>query len=185
MHQTYKANTKKYFDTKSDQHIDLFQIRSTPLGPGLPCPATLLFNNPIRGIMPTINILLISVNNSHEHYNALVKRQTQKRNHDTSRNYALIPIGFTLAVQKNVGLWTHCTIVGKGDHNHNDISCTICIMKTEWLITRKNEDVKPTQITAAQYLQDHLDKNSDRPLEDILKQIEKQTPMNHTYTQTF
>ena len=43
--------------------------------------------------------------------------------------------------------------------------------------------MKPTQITAEQYLQDQLDKHIvTDPLEDILKQIEKQTPMNYTYT---
>ena len=40
-----------------------------------------------------------------------------------------------------------------------------------------------TWITAKQYLWDQLNKHivSD-PLEDILKQIEQQTPINHTYT---
>ena len=54
MYQTYKANTQKCFDTSSDPHIALMQIRSTPLGQGLPSPATLLFNHPVRG-MPIIN----------------------------------------------------------------------------------------------------------------------------------
>ena len=43
--------------------------------------------------------------------------------------------------------------------------------------------MKSTQITAEQYLCDQLGKHIvTDPLEDILKQIEKQTPMNHTYT---
>ena len=33
MYQTYKANAQKCLDTKSDLHIALSQIRSTPLGP--------------------------------------------------------------------------------------------------------------------------------------------------------
>ena len=50
--------------------------------------------------MPTINRLPIGVNNDDEHYQALVKRQTKiDKNHDTSRNYAFIPIGPTVAVQ--------------------------------------------------------------------------------------
>ena len=63
MHQSYKGNTKKCLDTKSDLHITLLQIRSTPLGPELPSPATLLFNHCIGGIMPTINRPLIGLNN--------------------------------------------------------------------------------------------------------------------------
>ena len=50
--------------------------------------------------MPTINKLPIGVNNDDEHYKALVKRQTKNdKNHDTSRNYAVIPIGSTVAAQ--------------------------------------------------------------------------------------
>ena len=47
--------TLKCFDTKSDPHISLLLIRSTPLRSGLPSPTTLLFNCLIRGIKPTIN----------------------------------------------------------------------------------------------------------------------------------
>ena len=75
MDQTYKAIAQKCFDTKSDPHTVLLQIRSTPLGPGLPSPATLLFNHTIKGIMSTINRPPTGVNNSDEHYEALVKKQ--------------------------------------------------------------------------------------------------------------
>ena len=43
--------------------------------------------------------------------------------------------------------------------------------------------MKPAQITAEQYPQDQLDKHIvTDPLEDILKQTEKQTTINHTCT---
>ena len=42
-----KHTFKKYIDTKSDIHKALLQITSTPLRPGLPGPAMLLFNHPI------------------------------------------------------------------------------------------------------------------------------------------
>ena len=77
MFQTYTANAQKCLDTKSDPHKALLQIRSTPLGPGLPYCTTLLFNHPIRGIMSTINIPPIGLNNDDEHYEALIKRQTK------------------------------------------------------------------------------------------------------------
>ena len=59
-------------------HIAYLQIRSTPLWSGLPSPATLLFNHPIRGIMPIHSRLLISTNNDDQCYEILVKRQTKK-----------------------------------------------------------------------------------------------------------
>ena len=49
-----KQTCRKCFDTKSDPHIDLLQIRSIPSGPGLPNHTTLLFNHPIRGKMPKL-----------------------------------------------------------------------------------------------------------------------------------
>ena len=69
---------KKCTDTKSDMHIALLQIRSTPLGQGLPSPARLLFNNPIRGIMPILSRSPIGPNNNDEHYEASVERQTKR-----------------------------------------------------------------------------------------------------------
>ena len=43
---------------------------------------------------------MIGINNNDEHYKALVKETKRNdRNHDTSRNYAFIPIGSTVAVQ--------------------------------------------------------------------------------------
>ena len=63
---------KNCLDTKSDPHIALLQIRSAPLGPGQ-SHAILLFNDPIRGIMPIINRPLIGVNNNDEHYETLIK----------------------------------------------------------------------------------------------------------------
>ena len=122
-----KQTLKKVFDTKSDPNIALLQIRSTPLGPGLLSPTTLLFNCPIRGIMAIINRPPISLNNDNKHYEALFKRQMKNyMNHDTLRNYASIPIGSTVVVQcKDGGHWTHGAIEGKGDHNHNDRSYTI------------------------------------------------------------
>ena len=42
-----KHTMKKCTETNKDIHITLLQIKSTPLEPGLPSPATLLFNCPI------------------------------------------------------------------------------------------------------------------------------------------
>ena len=73
MHQTLK----NCLDNKSDPQIALLQIRSTPIGPGLPRPAMLLFNQPIRGIMPIINRPPIGLNYNDDHHEALIKIQTK------------------------------------------------------------------------------------------------------------
>ena len=67
----------KCFDTKGDLHIALLQIRMTLVGPGLPSPATILFNCPTRGIMPINNRPPMDINKDEEHYEVLVKRQTK------------------------------------------------------------------------------------------------------------
>ena len=87
-----KQTIKKCIDTKSDIHIILLQIRSTPLRPRMPSPAKLLCNHPIRDIMPITNRVLVNSNNVDAHNKALVKRQTKNdKNYDTSRNYASFP----------------------------------------------------------------------------------------------
>ena len=64
-------------ETNEDIQVALLQTRSTPLEPGLPSPATLLFNCPIWGIMPIINRLQINLDNNDDHYESLVNRQAK------------------------------------------------------------------------------------------------------------
>ena len=77
MYQMYKVIAQKCIDTKSDPHIALLQIRSTPPLQGLPSSVTLLFNCPIRDIMPIINRPLIGLNDNDEHYEVLIKTLTK------------------------------------------------------------------------------------------------------------
>ena len=72
-----KQTLKKCLDNKYDQHLALLQIRSTTLGPGLPSPASLLFNHAIGGILPIINRPLIGLNNNNDHHETLIKIQTK------------------------------------------------------------------------------------------------------------
>ena len=69
-----KHTMKKCIESNDDTHIALLQIRATPLEPGLPSPASLLFNHPIWDIMPIINRKPINSDNDDDHYEALVKR---------------------------------------------------------------------------------------------------------------
>ena len=95
----YKAYYQKNIDTKSDIHFALLLIRLTPLGPGLPGLAILLFNHPIRGILP-ISRLPFNSNNGDEHYEALVKRQTKNdKNCDSFRNDSSFLLSSSVVVQ--------------------------------------------------------------------------------------
>ena len=180
----YKVYTKKCFDTKCDLHITLLQIRITPLGLGFPSLGAMLFNHPIRGIMPIISRLSICLNNDEEHYEVPVNRQTKNyKNQGTPRNYVSILTGSTVAVQhEDRGLQTHGTIEGKGDHNHHERSYNICITKTRWLVIRDRKHIKPRHITAEQYLWVQLQKHTATDLlEDILEQFDNQAHTNNTY----
>ena len=125
----------------------------------------------------------VGIDKDKEHYEALVKRQTKDyQNHGTPRNYVSFPIGSTVAVQCEDGEpWTHGTVEGKGDHNHHDRSYNICITKTGWLVTRDRKHIKPTQITAKQYLWEQLQKHTTDPLDDILEQLDKQPHTSNAY----
>ena len=52
----------------------LLQIRTNPLGQGLPSPATLIFNHLVHGIMPVIDRKLIGRDNGDEHHSKLKYR---------------------------------------------------------------------------------------------------------------
>ena len=170
---------KKWFDSRSDIHIALLQIRSTPLGQGLPSPATLLFNCLVGGIMPIIDRSLINTDNDDEYHIALVNRQYRnEQGIDTSKNFVSLPIGSTVVVQwKDGGLWTHGSIQDKGNQNHHDRSYKICITKTGKIITHNRWHIKPTPISAEHYLHGQLSKHAKTdPLNTILGHLEKHPP---------
>ena len=50
-----RSTIKKCFDNWDDVYLTLMQMGSTPIGKGLPGPGTLLFNRPIRALLPQIN----------------------------------------------------------------------------------------------------------------------------------
>ena len=168
-----KHTIKKFIDTKSDTHIPLLQIRSTLPGAGLPSSTMLLFNPAIRGIMPIFIRPSVNSNNDDEHYEALVERQMKNdKNHNTSGNYATFWLGSTVAVQhEDGGLWTHGTVVGRGDHSHNMIH----IINTGQPITRNSKNIKATTTTAEQYLQDQKGKKPVDTVDGILKHFERHT----------
>ena len=131
-----KCTKKRCYDSEDDMHIVL-QIRTIPQGQGLPSPAMLLFNDPVRGIMPVMDRVLINTSYDDVHHKVLVNRQCRnEEGKDSSQNFVSLSIGSTVVVQQeDRGLWTHGTIEDKGDHNHHDRSYKICITKTGKIIT--------------------------------------------------
>ena len=166
-----KHTMKKCIEINNDIHVALLQIKSTPLEPGLPSPASLLFNHPIWSIMTIINRLPIKSDNDDEHYEAFINRQAKNdRKYDTARNYDLFSIGSTVAVQQeDGGPCTHGTVVGRGNHKHNNKSYTIRVTKTGCIIARNSKHIKTTPTTAEQYLRDQLTQHMEHPVDKKLR----------------
>ena len=64
----WKWTMKKCFDANWDTSLALLQTRSTPVGPGLLSPATILFNRPNRGLLPKIFSEPGTYNSDDNHY---------------------------------------------------------------------------------------------------------------------
>ena len=77
---------KKCFEITSDIHLTLLQNRSSPLQPGLPRLAKLLFNYPIMHTIPVINKVPINANIDDYCEALLQKQEKADRNYDSFRN---------------------------------------------------------------------------------------------------
>ena len=108
----------------------------------------------VCGIMPVIDRKPVNVDNDDEHHKNLVHRQsTNYMNNDASQVFASIPIGSTVVVQWEYGeLWTYAIIVGKGNPNHHNQSYKVQVTTTGKIITCKRQHIKPTSITAEEYM---------------------------------
>ena len=163
----------------------LLQICTTPLGPGLPSPATLLFNQPVCSIMHVLDRKPVGEDYDDEHYSRLVDRQ-HKNDNDASPMFAYIPIGSAVVVQwEDGGLWTHGSIVGTGDHNHNYHSYTIQLTTNGRRITCNRQHIRPASVTADAYMQYQATKHIHKQialLEDILEPI-RNNPMAYAMPQ--
>ena len=144
----------KCANSSGDIHMVLLQIHTTPLGQGFLSLAILPFNHLLHGIMPVIDRKPIGGDSDDEHHSKLVHRQHKNNiNNGASPVFVSIPIGSTVAVQQEIGgLWTHGTIVGKGDYNHHNQSYTIQITTTGRRITCNRQHIRPTPITADDYI---------------------------------
>ena len=168
--------------------MTLLQIQTTPLGQGLPSPAMLLFNHPIYSIMPVVDRKPVSVDNDDVHHRKLIHRQSKNNtNNGTSQVFVSIPIGSTVVVQQeDGGPWTHGMIVGKGNHNHHNQSYNVQVRTMGRIITHNRQHIKPTSVTAAEYIHYQAKKHTNRqtdPLDAILDHI-KNNPQSYSNKNT-
>ena len=63
-----KCTIKKCRQNNNDANFALLQIRSTPIGTGIPSPAKLLFSRPIGGLLPEVRREPININKDDEYY---------------------------------------------------------------------------------------------------------------------
>ena len=81
----------KFKNSGGDINMTLLQIHTTPLGQGLPSPATLLFNQPVHVIMPVLDRKPVGEDYDDMHHSRLVDRQ-HKNDNDASPMFAFIPL---------------------------------------------------------------------------------------------
>ena len=75
--------------------------------------------------MPVLDCKPIGQDHDDNHYGKLMDRQ-HKNDNDTLPVFSYNPIGSAVAVQQEYGgLWTHGTVVNRGNHNHHGRSYTI------------------------------------------------------------
>ena len=123
----------------------------------------------------------INTDNDDEHHMNVMHRQGKNdQNNDTSKIFVSIPIGSTVLVhQEDGGPWTHVTIIGKGYHNHHNRSYKIQVTNTGRIITCNRQHIKPTPITAEDYMHYQASKHAKTyPLNAILDHIQRNP---HTY----
>ena len=72
----------------------------------------------------------------------------------------------------------HGTVIGRGNHNHNNRCYTIGITKTGCIITGISKHIKKTPNTAEKFLRDQLTQHTEYPLDKILKKYETLCPYN-------
>ena len=79
---------------------------------GLPSPAMLPYNRPIRGKLPQMNREPIYINNDHAKYEALKAHQNKNsKGNDAYKDSLSFPIVSSVAIQHDVGgPWIHGVI---------------------------------------------------------------------------
>ena len=83
--------------------LTLLQVCSISIEPRLPSPAAVVFNSPMRGLMPKPNKSPILFNHN-DLYNDLIERQQNaEKSKDAHKSYLLISTKSTVAVKREDG----------------------------------------------------------------------------------
>ena len=103
---------EKCFETSTDINLALLQIRSKPIAPGSPSPATILFNRLIWGLLLKGNWSLVLYGYNEDRFNVLKIRQGKLiKNNDTLKEPTFTSMGSIVFVQReDGGLWMHGTV---------------------------------------------------------------------------
>ena len=102
------------------------------IGVGLPSPVTLLFNSPIRGLLPQMNRELININNDATQFEGHKACQGEYvKNIYTHKDSLYFPIGSTVAVpQKDGAPWIHGIIKETNNSDYSWRSYIVMVLKT-------------------------------------------------------
>ena len=104
---------------------------------GLPIPANILFKRLKRHLLYKVNRMPILYDYEDEHYGALKQRQQWPSKYGTQKDFATIPVGMTIVVQREDGSpWTHGTVVGHGTKQQNNKSFEIHVIEKGFIIIR-------------------------------------------------
>ena len=90
------------------------------IGVSIPSSATLLFNRPIRALLPKIGRAPININKDDVYYKALKSRQeTYIKNTYTCKHSAFFSAGSKVGVQREDGSpWIHAVIIEGHSNDH-------------------------------------------------------------------
>ena len=90
---------KKCFDANAHVDLALLQMKSTPMGPWLQSPTILLFNSPIRRLMPRVSRMPINFYYNEISFEATKVRQSEAvKNNDIFKECIIILIEYMGAV---------------------------------------------------------------------------------------
>ena len=147
----------------------LLQIRTTPLGQGLPSLATLLFNHPVCSIMAVMDRKPINVDNDDKQQakyvfilakmtKIMIRQDSLCLSHSVNCSGSMRRWG---AMDPWYNNW-------KGNHNHHSRSHKIQVTNTGRIVTCKRQHIKPASITREDYMCYQASKHTKTDLLDAI-----------------
>ena len=118
-----KCTIMKCIQTNNHIHFALLQIRPTPVASaGLPSLARMLFNRPIRALLPYTHSEQINVYKDDDYCEALKSTQeAYTKSNDTDKDSTFIPSASTVMVQMESGShWMHGMFIESNSKDHQE-----------------------------------------------------------------